>query len=137
MELDVAPTPQALSAFAGIRSSLEYEYRHCSGFPASDPHASDADGQCRQSELAPPPCLTSGISFEIPGSQTADSLAPATSASDFEFTYESSVDGDAEAEVQATDRRGRGGEARAYREKKNWGGPMKKMKPKILSFYQI
>lgn len=92
LELEVAPTPQALSAVAGIRSSLEHEFRHCSGFPSSDSHVSDPETQCKQSEISPPPGLTAGISFEIPGA--IPSSAPATNG--FKFTYESSIDGDAE-----------------------------------------
>lgn len=89
LDLDVAPTPQALSAVAGIRSSLEYEFRHPNAFASE----SNCQSQSKQSEIPPPPGLTSGISFEIPGAP-ATSEAPAT-MNCFKFTYESSVDGDA------------------------------------------
>ena len=118
LDLEVAPTPQALSAVAGIRSSLEYEYRHCSGFPSSDSHVSDADGQSKQSEIAPPPGLTSGISFEIPGTLPAE--APTTSG--FKFTYESSVDGDAEGAGNEGDELDEDEEEAAYIAYSNYGG---------------
>jgi hypothetical protein len=119
LDLEVAPTPQALSAVAGIRSSLEYEYRHCSGFPSSDSHASDADTQSKQSVIPPPPGLTSGISFEIPGTLPAE--APATSG--FKFTYESSIDGDAEgAGNEADELDEEDEEEAAYTAYSNYGG---------------